>query len=34
MPVNSNATGTDPFKAFIELQNKQSKDAGVSPFGK
>lgn len=26
--------GSDPFKAFLEQQKKQSKDAGVSPFGK
>ena len=30
-PANS---GTDPFKTFLEQQKKQSKDAGVSPFGK
>lgn len=35
--LNTNATnqaGTDPFKAFLEKQKQQSKDAGISPFGK
>ena len=26
--------GSDPFKAFLDKQKQQSKDAGVSPFGK
>mgnify|MGYP000011606525 CR=1 FL=1 len=26
--------GADPFKAFLDKQKQQSKDAGVSPFGK
>jgi hypothetical protein len=36
-PSNSTSvkpTGTDPFKAFLEQQKQQNKDAGVSPFGK
>lgn len=32
--TSANSTGTDPFKAFLEQQKQQSKDAGVSPFGK
>ena len=35
--LNTNATnqaGTDPFKAFLEKQKQQSKDAGISPFGR
>lgn len=29
-----NQTGADPFKAFLEKQKQESKDAGISPFGK
>jgi hypothetical protein len=32
--TSANTTGADPFKAFLEQQKQQSKDAGVSPFGK
>ena len=32
--TSANPTGADPFKAFLEQQKQQSKDAGVSPFGK
>jgi hypothetical protein len=32
--TNSKPLGADPFKAFIEQQKQQNKDAGVSPFGK
>jgi hypothetical protein len=28
------SSGSDPFKAFLEEQKKQTKDAGISPFGK
>ncbi len=31
---SANQTGTDPFKAFLEKQKQESKDAGISPFGK
>jgi len=31
---NTVSSGTDPFKAFLDEQKKQSKEAGVSPFGK
>ena len=31
---NSVSSGTDPFKVFLDEQKKQSKEAGVSPFGK
>ena len=31
---SANQTGADPFKAFLEKQKEQSKDAGISPFGK
>ena len=27
------ASGTDPFKALLENQNKKQKESGVSPFG-
>ena len=30
----ANQAGADPFKAFLEKQKQQSKDAGISPFGK
>jgi hypothetical protein len=30
----TNQAGVDPFKAFLEKQKQQSKDAGISPFGK
>ena len=30
----SNQAGADPFKAFLEKQKQQSKDAGMSPFEK
>lgn len=30
----ANQASTDPFKAFLENQKQQSKDAGISPFGK
>jgi hypothetical protein len=30
----ANQTGADPFKAFLEKQKQESKDAGISPFGK
>ena len=35
-PAGSTVTqpGADPFKAFLDKQKQQSKDAGVSPFGK
>jgi hypothetical protein len=35
-PVGNLVTqpGADPFKAFLDKQKQQSKDAGVSPFGK
>jgi hypothetical protein len=32
--TSANPMGVDPFKAFLEQQKQQSKDAGVSPFGK
>jgi uncharacterized protein involved in copper resistance len=32
--TNSSSPGADPFKAFMDQQKKQSKDAGISPFGK
>jgi hypothetical protein len=32
--TNTASPGTDPFKGFLDQQKKQSKDAGVSPFGK
>jgi hypothetical protein len=31
---NTVSSGSDPFKAFLEEQKKQTKDAGISPFGK
>jgi hypothetical protein len=31
---NTVSSGSDPFKAFLDEQKKQSKEAGVSPFGK
>jgi hypothetical protein len=31
---SANQTGADPFKAFLEKQKQESKDAGISPFGK
>jgi hypothetical protein len=31
---NTVSSGTDPFKAFLEEQKKQPKEAGISPFGK
>jgi hypothetical protein len=31
---NTVSSGTDPFKAFLEEQKKQTKDAGILPFGK
>jgi hypothetical protein len=31
---NTVRSGSDPFKAFLEEQKKQTKDAGISPFGK
>jgi hypothetical protein len=31
---NTLSSGSDPFKAFLEEQKKQTKDAGISPFGK
>jgi hypothetical protein len=31
---NPATTGTDPFKAFLENQNKQAQTSSVSPFGK
>ena len=31
---SANQTGSDPFKAFLEKQKQESKDAGISPFGK
>lgn len=31
---NTVSSGTDPFKVFLDEQKKQSKEAGVSPFGK
>jgi hypothetical protein len=30
----ANQASTDPFKTFLEKQKQQSKDAGISPFGK
>ena len=30
----ANQASADPFKAFLEKQKQQSKDAGISPFGK
>ena len=33
-PGNTVSSGSDPFKAFLEEQKKQTKDAGISPFGK
>lgn len=30
----ANQAGADPFKAFLEKQKQQSKDVGISPFGK
>ena len=30
----ANQAGADPFKAFLDKQKQQSKDAGISPFGK
>jgi type III secretory pathway component EscR len=31
---SANQSGADPFKAFLDKQKQQSKEAGVSPFGK
>jgi hypothetical protein len=31
---NTVSSGSDPFNAFLEEQKKQTKDAGISPFGK
>ena len=31
---SSNQAGADPFKAFLEKQKQESKEAGISPFGK
>jgi hypothetical protein len=31
---NTVSSGSDPFRAFLEEQKKQTKDAGISPFGK
>lgn len=33
-PVQSHVARVDPFKEHLELQNRQAKDAGISPFGK
>lgn len=32
--ASTNSLGADPFKAFLEQQKQQDKDAGVSPFRK
>lgn len=32
--ANAAVKGADPFKAFLDQQKSQSKDAGISPFGK
>jgi hypothetical protein len=31
---SANQSGADPFKAFLDKQKQQSKEASVSPFGK